>query len=294
MSRISARDPVIRRAAIQLIGNGKFDRLDLIVAQAEAGDALSPAREVLQVIGSRRLVELSCASDESVRKAAAAALCILFRLPGGDATRQKLTVSGTPEAKTVILNNLCRYWPQAVGVYVAIVNDQEVARAVLHRAGRPDLLPAHRKPGVQISARCRAAVRDSHRTLVRRHRPGGGRRESAPIDRRQGCAGLSQRRRLERHRPTHRQAEAHHGPSRLPALPAAGARRDYRSPRSPRATLQAGELRRRAADRAGAASAGNCFLEVWVSELAPVRERSLTAAQPGSAAGPASPARRYR
>lgn len=131
MPRVSARDPIIRRAAIQLVGNGKLTNIEPIVAAAEAGDAASPAREVLQVIGSRQLVELSCSPDESVRQSAAAALIILFNLPGDEAVRQQLAAAGSVVEKTDVLNRLCRHWPEAVGIFSATANGQDSPAAIL-------------------------------------------------------------------------------------------------------------------------------------------------------------------
>ena len=137
MSRLGARDPQIRRAAVRLIGHGRYTQIGRLVAEAESGGPVSPAREVLAVMGARRLVELSCDSDEGVRQSAAKGLVLLFNPPNGEATLSELASLTTPEAKTAVLNQLCRPWPQAVGYFRAVANEQIcTAKVLVEQVGR--------------------------------------------------------------------------------------------------------------------------------------------------------------
>ena len=123
ISRLAARDPVIRKAATLLIGSGRFTNLQPLLSAADAPDTALPAREALQAVGSRRLADLSCDPDDAVRLSAARALCILLGLRG-DEPLKKLAAPVSADQKIAALNELCRWWPEATGPFVAVINDQ--------------------------------------------------------------------------------------------------------------------------------------------------------------------------
>jgi hypothetical protein len=122
--RLSAGDPVIRRAVILLLGCSRLTQVGPIVAAAESGETAAAAREVLQTIGPRRLAELSCDEREEVRVSAAKALRLLLNLPDDEATLQSLAAATSIEDKIATLNQMCRPWPQATGSFVAVINGQ--------------------------------------------------------------------------------------------------------------------------------------------------------------------------
>jgi hypothetical protein len=122
LKRLSAGDPNIRRAVILLIGHGRISNLEPIVTRAQAPGAEGHALEVLQVIGARRLVELSGDSSPQVRQSAAVALCLLFELERNEPTLRRLTEPIPAAEKIRTLNELCRPRPQAVGPFQVVVN----------------------------------------------------------------------------------------------------------------------------------------------------------------------------
>jgi len=135
--RLSAGDPVIRRAVILLIGHGRLRQVGPIVAAAESGETAATAREVLQTIGPRRLAELSCDEREEVRVSAAKALRLLLNLPGDEATLQSLAEAIPIENKIAKLNQMCRPWPQATGSFVAVIKEQRCPSALrIEQVGR--------------------------------------------------------------------------------------------------------------------------------------------------------------
>lgn len=121
---LTASKPSIRQAAVLLIGCGNVRDLKPLLDWAEAGAPGDEAvLEVLDAIGERRLVELSCHAEPDVRRPAALAL---IRLAGK--SRQDAGLLDTLSKQTQLhekqasYNLLGRPWPEATGVFAMDVD----------------------------------------------------------------------------------------------------------------------------------------------------------------------------
>ena len=121
---LTARDDGRRRAVVGLIGCGQIRRIEPLLKAAETEATAAAGRRALELIGPRRLIDLSCDPAESTRKTAAQALCRISDLQANDDTLAKLTAQGTVAAKTATLNLLCRPWPQACGVFHVVIGEE--------------------------------------------------------------------------------------------------------------------------------------------------------------------------
>lgn len=131
-----AADPEIRRTTEWLIGAGRFTDLASLFEPPQ-GESPIDLRPVFDAIGARRLVALSNHEDEPVRRLAARALMALFRLGDDESVREELAERVSAGEKIARLNRLYRPWPQAVGAFSIVVNE-EVApfEAVVEQIGR--------------------------------------------------------------------------------------------------------------------------------------------------------------
>lgn len=126
MDRLSARDPTIRSAAVMLIGAGSVTNLAPILALAKddaTPEQKTDAHDVLDAIGARRLVQLASGDNESTRRLAARALCIVADLRPEEATLARLAAAESVTQKLRTLNDICGAWPQATGPYVVVIGD---------------------------------------------------------------------------------------------------------------------------------------------------------------------------
>ncbi|HOA73093.1 MAG TPA: hypothetical protein PL151_00815 [Phycisphaerae bacterium] len=139
LEMLNAGDAMIRAAAAPLIACGKITQVQPIVDKAKSTDAAlaSGAIQILQALGPRRLVELSVDDQAEVRRPAAEALCLLFKIPLDDRTLEMLSSADAPARRIDQLNRLCRAWPRAVGTF-SLVMGEEVAPlpAVIEQIGR--------------------------------------------------------------------------------------------------------------------------------------------------------------
>jgi hypothetical protein len=105
-----------------LIGCGTITRLEPIVALAQDENTRDNAILTFYTIGTRRLVDLSCHEDEQVRQPAARALALLCGFNDMDGAVDRLAGKMSVTGKIRLLNNLCRPFPQAVGMFELIVD----------------------------------------------------------------------------------------------------------------------------------------------------------------------------
>jgi len=137
LGKLSSDNPGVRRAAGLLIGCGAITRLEPVVAAAVESDTV--AVWILDAIGTRRLVELSCDDDAQVRRSAARALCLslLFDLGPGDEMFDRLAQADSVDSKIRVLNNICRPYPEAVGTFtVTVGEDKAPFRVRVEQMGR--------------------------------------------------------------------------------------------------------------------------------------------------------------
>ncbi len=130
LERMSANDPAVRRAAALMIAAGQVADVGPIVALAEVRETATAGLQVLDAIGGRALVALSCREDPKIRLAAARALCLLNGLPLDDKTLRELSEATTPAAKIRALNGLCGTWPQGTGAFHVVIGETRSAFTV--------------------------------------------------------------------------------------------------------------------------------------------------------------------
>jgi len=113
----------IARATQMLVGCGRFKNLQpILVLAKENGRSRGRVAAVLDVIGERRLIQLSCDDDESIRKAAAGALrYFLNDQVANDQTISRLMEHTRVADKQDFYNRLGRTWPEATGTFVVEV-----------------------------------------------------------------------------------------------------------------------------------------------------------------------------
>jgi hypothetical protein len=113
----------VARATQMLVGCGLFKDLQPILALAEEDVRQRPrVAAVLNVIGERRLIQLSCDDDEAIRKAAVDAL--RYFLPDHISDNEVFARLMEPTRvadKQDFYNRLGRPWPEATGTFVAEV-----------------------------------------------------------------------------------------------------------------------------------------------------------------------------
>lgn len=124
MGMLTAREENRRRAVIGLIGCGRLKRIEPILKAAETEGTAASGRRVLELLGPRRLIELSCDPAEPIRMAAATALCRISDLQPEKGNLQKLAAAGTTADKINLLNQMCRPWPQASGPFQVVVGEE--------------------------------------------------------------------------------------------------------------------------------------------------------------------------
>jgi hypothetical protein len=139
LEMLNAGDAMIRAAAAPLIGCGKVTQVKPIVDKAKSAEPAiaAGAIKILQAVGPKRLVELSSHDQAKLRRPAAEALCLLFKIPVDDGTLESLSSAGAPAERTDQLNKLCRTWPRAAGSFSVVVGE-EVAPlpATIEQVGR--------------------------------------------------------------------------------------------------------------------------------------------------------------
>lgn len=122
LGMLSAKREDIRRAALLLIGCGRFTRLRPILDLAGNPATQQEGMALLQAIGPRRLVTLSNHEQADVRRAAAEGLCLLTGLKPEPQTLAELSQTGTDSERTARLNDLCRSYPAATGRFIVTIN----------------------------------------------------------------------------------------------------------------------------------------------------------------------------
>lgn len=153
---LTARDENRRRAVVALIGCGQFRRIEPILKAADTEATAAAGRRALELIGPRRLVDMSCDATESVRKTAALALCRISDLKPEETTLAKLSAQGTAADKISILNQLCRSWPQAAGLFQVVVGEERSPFLVqVTQIGRTFYLHTDRAEFVTVPGRQR-------------------------------------------------------------------------------------------------------------------------------------------
>lgn len=117
----------IARAAQMLIGCGRVNNLQPILALTEEnGRGRDRVAAVLDVIGERRLIELSCDDDEAIRSAAVDALrYFLGEHAATDQTIRRLREPTRVADKQDFYNRLERHRPEATGTFVVQVQGVE-------------------------------------------------------------------------------------------------------------------------------------------------------------------------
>lgn len=123
LGMLAARDEIKRHAVAMLIGCGRLTQVGPIVERAEIEATSAGAYEALYAIGPRRLAELAGAADSAIRSSAAMAMCILFNIERRPATLRELSEPVPAAEKIVVLNRICRPWPQAVGAFQVVVGN---------------------------------------------------------------------------------------------------------------------------------------------------------------------------
>lgn len=126
LEMLNAGDPMIRAAAAPLIACGNVTQVQPIVDKVRSDDQTEAAGalRILEAIGPKRLVELSCNDDEELRGPAAEALCLLFEINTDEQTLAALSTAGSADEKIEQLNRLCRPRPLAVGYFAIRIEDQ--------------------------------------------------------------------------------------------------------------------------------------------------------------------------
>jgi hypothetical protein len=118
---VGSGDTAIRGAAILLVGAGRVSDIQPILALGKTDDdAMS---QIIQIIGARRLVELSCSDSEPARRHAAEGLCHLWTLKQDEETLTVLSQKMTTAEKAQRCNVLCRAYPEATGTFQLTVGD---------------------------------------------------------------------------------------------------------------------------------------------------------------------------
>lgn len=161
LQMLDAGDPMIRKAAPLLIACGKVTQVGPIVERAKSAqaDASAGATAILQAIGPRRLVQLSCDKNEPVRGPAAQALCLLSKIDGQEQELAALSEAGATQDKIEKLNKLCRTWPRAAGLFSISMNDKVAPiQAQIEQIGRTFYL--------QIGSHCFVSDFDAERRFT--------------------------------------------------------------------------------------------------------------------------------
>ncbi len=122
LAALSAKKPAIARSARLLIGCGKITRLAPLLEWGEQAPNRTELKNILDIIGPRRLVELSNQEAEDARRSAARSLCILFDLPEPDKKIEDLARPMIFAEKTELLNRHFRTWPMLTGAFVVNID----------------------------------------------------------------------------------------------------------------------------------------------------------------------------
>ena len=136
---LSAGRPDIQEAAVVLIGCGHMTQLSPLIEWGQGADVdRRRFLSVLDAIGERRLVELSCHEDAEIRKSAATAMVMAFGDPDENASLIDALAEPTPlTAKQILYNQQFRSWPEATGDFEIEANGQVAPiRVVVTQFGR--------------------------------------------------------------------------------------------------------------------------------------------------------------
>ena len=140
----AARDPVVQRAAAELIGLGRVTDVGPIVAMAGTPTGKDVSQMALEAVGPRRLVELAGHPTESARRSAARAICLLSGLTCDEATLRRLIAPASFEERVRTINGICGVWSQGTGSFTVIIAEmsspttvrvEQIGRTFLLRAG---------------------------------------------------------------------------------------------------------------------------------------------------------------
>jgi len=148
---LAGNDARRRQAAMLLIATGQATRLDPLLAAARGDDpqAADASLATLWTIGPRRLVELSSHEDEAVRKTAVQALALIFDLDVNDTRVAQLSRPDPAPRKILLLNEICRPWPELVGSFVVTIGEtsspftveiEQIGKAFYLKAGNEEFI----------------------------------------------------------------------------------------------------------------------------------------------------------
>jgi hypothetical protein len=122
-----------------LIACGRVSKLAPVIARTKAAETAiaEGAIGILQAIGARRLVELSGDADETIRRPAAEALCLVFRVKPTEQVIAELSERVPQNVKIDRVNKLCRAWPRAAGTFIVRMGGREAPMpATVEQIGR--------------------------------------------------------------------------------------------------------------------------------------------------------------